>query len=70
MSGIACIDELDGVLEVRVVIAGAVQQQQIALQAGDVLEYRALIVALGVLLRRAQVSLGVDRIVETPVAAA
>ena len=43
------------------------QVQQITLQAGDVLQHRALIVALGVFLRRAQVSLGVDGVVETPV---
>ena len=50
------VDELDRVLQVDVVVDGAVEQQQLAVEVGRRAEDRGLLVALGVVLRDAPCS--------------
>ena len=61
------VDQLERVVRMHVVVDHAVQEQQVARELARVLDAAARVVAFGILLRRAHIALGVDRVVVAPV---
>ena len=51
----------------NIVVAGAMRKHQLALKIGGLIYGRRIRVALGIILRAAHVTLGVNRVVEAPV---
>ena len=61
------LDVLDGVLHVDVVVAGAVDEEQAAVEFGGGVDDGEVLVAFGEVGGQAHVALGVDRVVVAPV---
>ena len=59
-------DEVEGVLEVDVIVARTVDKQIVALQPISEVDGRIVVVAVGVVLRTLQEALGVDVVVIAP----
>ncbi len=58
--------QFDRILEVHVVVAGAVDEQELTLQFFYVRERRVIVVAAGILLRKPQIPFSINRIVKPP----
>ena len=57
------IDHLNTVLEMHIVVAGAVHEQQRTMQLSGRLRYRAFVIPFGVVFRQPHIALGIDSVI-------